>query len=230
MSQDTEDFSQYLKPTDAIDSDHPDVIAFAKETIGDAGNERERARRLFYAVRDGIRYNPYSAVMTKEGMRASYTLKARESYCVPKAVLLAAAARAVGIPSRLGFADVRNHLTTKRLQQSMDTDLFVYHGYTELYLGGKWLKVTPTFNLSLCEKFGVHPLEFDGEHECVFHEFSKSGDKHMEYVNDHGSYADLPLDEILQAWIKHYGTSFGEQLREGEKPTGDFEAEAAAEN
>ncbi|MCB0219904.1 MAG: transglutaminase family protein [Chrysiogenetes bacterium] len=230
MSQTSEDLSEYLKPTDAIDCDHPDVIAFAKETVGDAGDEREKARRLFYAVRDSIRYNPYSADLSAAGMKASTTLKSKESFCVPKAVLLAAAARVVGIPSRLGFADVKNHLTTKRLQESMDTDLFVYHGYTELYLGGKWIKVTPTFNLSLCEKFGVHPLEFDGEHECIFHEFSKSGGKHMEYVRERGSYADLPLQEILDAWVEYYGTDFGARMQEEKKPTSDFEAEAAAEN
>lgn len=226
----SEDLEQYLKPTEAIDCDHPDVIAFAREAVGNATDEREKARRVFYAVRDGVRYNPYAAELTPEGMRASYTLRTKESFCVPKAVLLTAAARAVGIPARLGFADVRNHLTTKRMEESMDTDLFIYHGYTELYLGGKWIKVTPTFNLSLCEKFGVHPLEFDGEHECIFHEFSKAGNKHMEYVRERGSYADLPLEEIFAAYAEYYGDGFGRSLREGDQPARDFEAEAAAEN
>ena len=29
----------------------------------------------------------------------------------------------------------------------MGTDLFVYHGYAELFLDGKWVKATPAFNV-----------------------------------------------------------------------------------
>ena len=126
-------------------------------------------------------------------------LRRERDFCIPKAVLLAALARARGIPARLGFADVRNHLATPRLLQAMGTDLFIYHGYTELHLEGKWVKATPAFNLGLCEKAGVKPLEFDGRSDSVFHQYDRSGRRHMEYVRDHGSYADLPYAEILAA-------------------------------
>ena len=154
--------ADYLHPTSFIESDHPAVEAFAREAVGDATDPRTRAVRLFYAVRDGIRYDPYTWHTRPEVYRATTTLATRRSFCIPKAILLAAAARVLRIPSRLGFADVRNHLATERLLRLMRTDLFVFHGYTELRLGGRWIKATPTFNLELCQRFGVEPLDWDG--------------------------------------------------------------------
>jgi hypothetical protein len=104
----------------------------------------------------------------------------------------------------VGFADVRNHLTTPRLRQLMGTDLFYYHGYTELYLDGKWVKATPAFDRGLCEKFGVRPLEFDGREDSLFHPFDVSGRRHMEYVRDRGPAADVPVADILETFTRFY--------------------------
>jgi transglutaminase-like putative cysteine protease len=221
----------YLIPTPFIESEHPAVVAFAREAAGSAPSERERVVRLFYAVRDGIRYDPYTCGLSPELFRASITLERRRSFCIPKAILLAAGARALGVPSRLGFADVRNHLATRRFLELLRTDLFVFHGYTELFLGGRWVKATPAFNRSLCEKFGVEPLDFDGMEDAVLHPFDGEGKRFMEYVRDRGSFADLPLEEMGRAFRGHYGHLFDEQG----KPIGevmanrDFEAEAIEE-
>lgn len=198
------DFEIYLSPTQFIDCDHPAVFQYANEKIGKEISDIEKAILLYYAVRDEIYYDPYNVELIPERMSASYTLSMMRSYCIPKATLLAAVARAVGIPSRLGFADVKNHLSTEKFQSLMRTDVFAYHGYTELYLNDKWVKATPAFNLSLCEKFHVKPLEFDGDNDSIFHEFDEKGNKHMEYVRDHGQFADVPLDDIIQAFKKHY--------------------------
>lgn len=200
-----DDPARYLDPGEYVDSDDPDVVARAREIVGDAATDRERAVRLFHAVRDGIRYDPYTAVDDVSSFRASAVLQTPASFCVPKAVLLAALARAVGIPARLGFADVRNHLQSERLRERMGTDLFVFHGYTELYLGGRWVKATPAFNRELCDRFGVKPLEFDGVHDALLQEHTAGGDRHMEYLADRGTYADLPVDEIMAAFLEHYG-------------------------
>lgn len=125
-------------------------------------------------------------------MSASFALAAGESYCVPKATLLAACARHCGIPARIGLADVRNHLSTPRLLALLKSDVFAMHGYTELYLNGRWVKATPAFNQQLCEVFDVPPLEFDGLHDSVFHAFNRQGQRSMEYVVDHGQFADVP--------------------------------------
>lgn len=215
----------FLRPTYYIDSDHPDIIAYSRQHAGSDKSPLENAVSLYYAVRDGIRYNPYAVSPDKADMKASAVLNQKEGYCVAKAVLLAACLRSVNIPARLGFADVKNHLTTGRLQERMGTDVFVWHGYTDIFLEGKWVKATPAFNLGLCQAFGVKPLEFDGREDSVFHPFDVSGNRHMEYLRDHGRFADLPWERIVADFIATYPRFLdGMDLK-----TEDFTAQAAAD-
>lgn len=161
--------------------------------------------RLFYAVRDGWWYDPYSADRERASFRASTIVGLERSWCVPKSILLTAAARAVGVPARLGFADVRNHLQSEKLKEKMGTDLFVFHGYSEFLLDGVWRKASAAFNLKLCERFGTKPLDFDGTGDALLHGFDQSGNRHMEYVNQRGSYDDFPFDEMTAAFAQVYG-------------------------
>lgn len=193
----------YLQPGRYIDSDHPAVVAFARRHA--AGDDAlSRAVSLYYAVRDGIRYNPFLDFTGEDAFRASHCIASGEGFCVGKAALLAACARVDGIPARVGFADVRNHLTTPALRARMGTDLFLYHGFTELHLEGKWVKATPAFNLELCRRFRVKPLEFDGRSDSIFHPFDEEERRHMEYVRDRGSHADVPAAEIMRAFRDSY--------------------------
>lgn len=196
---------KYLASTDVIDSDNAVVKEYALSAIGDAASDLDKAVRIYYKVRDDIWYDPYAPFFLPAHYRASNIVKIKKGFCIPKAVLLAAAARAVGIPSRLGFADVKNHLSTKALIEFLGSDIFVYHGYTELYIEGKWVKATPAFNKELCSRFNIEPLEFDGRSDSIFQECNAEGKKFMEYIKEHGSYADLPLDNILSAWKDIYG-------------------------
>ncbi len=173
---------------------------------------------MFYAVRDGLRYNPYSISAERDAYRASHVAQQREGFCVPKAILLAAAARAAGIPARLRFADVRNHLASPQLLETMGTNVFVFHGYTEMYVEGKWVKATPTFNIELCQRFGVRPLEFDGRSDAIFHEFDAAGRKHMEYVRDRGAYVDLPFEEMIAVFRRTYGNAKAAAARHESDP------------
>lgn len=226
------EFEQYLEPTFFLDFDKPAVKTFAIETVGNIETDLEKAVKLYYAVRDGIRYNPYGASMEKETMTASACLEKREAFCIPKAVLLAAAARAVNIPARLAFGDVRNHLTSDRLKEAMDgSDLFPFHGQTEMYLEGKWVKCTPAFNKELCAKTNTDPLEWDGRHDSIFQSFDKAGNKYMEYVKDRGSYTDMPYDEFIQVSHENMASRRNEHRHlEGNKKltADDFENEAYA--
>jgi transglutaminase-like putative cysteine protease len=184
--------AETLASTHFLDFDDPTVAAFARRAAGD-GSARTRAVRLYYAVRDGIRYDPYDFHLTADWLRASSTLRAGIGWCVPKAVLLAACCRAEGIPARLGFADVRNHLATVRLIEMMGSDLFIWHGYVSMLLDGQWMKATPAFNVEMCRRFGVLPLEFDGASDSLLHPYDVRGQRHMEYVRDRGLFDDLPL-------------------------------------
>ena len=199
--------NEYLKPGRFVDSDHPAVIAFSREYAKGKG-EREKAVSLYYAVRDRIRYNPFQNFTLDDTYRASACIEQGSHWCVPKAALLAACARAIGIPARVGYADVRNHITTPELTAKMGTDLFVFHGYAELLLEGSWVKATPAFNLSLCTRFRVKPLEFDGMSDSLFHPFDEDNRRHMEYVRDRGTYADVPAEEIRRVFAETYPKYF----------------------
>jgi transglutaminase-like putative cysteine protease len=195
--------SQYLSAARYIDSADPAVVAFSSKHVG-GSDERSRAVSLYYAVRDEIRYNPFLDFADPEVFRASAVLKTGEGFCIGKAALLAASARAAGIEARVGFADVKNHLTTPRLAETMGSDRFIYHGYTDLRIDGRWVKATPAFNLALCTRFRVKPLEFDGRTDSIFHPFDQDERRHMEYLRDRGVYADVPVDEIQRAFREAY--------------------------
>ena len=221
---------KYLTPTAIIDSDHRAIIAYTREIIRGSKDPVEQAVNIYYAVRDGIWYSPYYPFYLPEHYRASNVLKSGRGYCVCKASLLCALGRACGIPSRIGFADVRNHLATKQLIEFLGTDLFVYHGFVEFYLKGKWVKVTPAFNVELCERHGVAPLEFNGLEDSIFQPYSLEKKQFMEYVTDYGTYADIPVDTIVAAWKKAYGenrvTNWITQFeKSGEISSRDFDSE-----
>ena len=215
--------SELLAFTPTIDGNHPRVNAFAHRHADDALSVREKAVSLYYAVRDGIRYDPYTVDLTVDGMRASRTIAAGRAWCVPKAILLAACCRVMGIPAALGFADVKNHLTTERLKKVMHTDVFFWHGYTSIEIDGKWVKATPAFNLELCERFKLKPLEFDGRVDSLFQPFDLLGNAHMEYVHYRGEFSDAPLEQIKQTFDRFYTPM--NDLR-----AADFDQDARAEN
>jgi transglutaminase-like putative cysteine protease len=202
-----DDLRPYLEPTTYVDSAHPAVVAYAHREAAGAATAREIAIRLYYAVRDGIRYDPYRIDLSPAGLTASRCLENGYGFCVTKSALLAAALRVHEIPARLGFADVRNHMTSARLRATMGTDLFAYHGYTDMLLDGHWVKATPAFNLTLCQKAGTQPLEFDGLSDSTLHPFDLRGRRHMEYVRDRGTHADLPRDDMVKVWDELYPPS-----------------------
>lgn len=196
--------TEFLAPATIVDADHPAVLAFAARHRGASAEPREQAVSLYYAVRDGFRYDPYAIDLSVHGLRASTVLEVGHGWCVTKAALLAAACRAIGIPAKVGFADVRNHLSTERMRQAMNTDVFLWHGYTAILLDGQWLKATPAFNIELCTRFRLQPLEFDGREDSIYHPYDLAGNRHMEYLRLRGEYADVPREEIIADFNAHY--------------------------
>jgi transglutaminase-like putative cysteine protease len=193
-----------LQPTRFIDADEPSVKAFAAAHAGE-GDPRERAIRLYHAVRDAIRYDTFAFGLDPQRFVASQCLSAPAAFCVPKAIALAAVARASGIPARLGFADVRNHLAPPKVIEMMDDDVFHWHAYTSLFLEGKWVKATPAFDIGLCARHKVKPLDFDGRNDSIFHAFDEIGRKHMEYIRFNGEFDDFPYDAFAEAARTHHG-------------------------
>ena len=193
----------YLSATPFIDSDNPEIVAFAHDALGHAATIKEKALALYGAVRDQIQYDPYIDLFDPAEFRASEVLRAGKGFCVGKSALLAAAARVAGIPARPGYADVRNHLTSKRLKEQVG-DIFIWHSYTELEIDGQWVKCTPAFDKVLCERARIAPLDFDGVNDSLFHPFDQVGRRHMEYLKDRGAFADVPFATIVADFKAFY--------------------------
>ncbi len=188
-----------------MDYDHEIVKEFIANNSSPEKSKEERTIELYYAVRDAIRYDPYTYSFEKETFKASDVVNAGRAWCVPKSILFTACCRAIGVPAKLGFADVRNHLSTEKMRQSMKTDIFIWHGYTSVFLHGKWVKATPAFNIELCTKFGLKPLEFDGTEDSIYHPFDVSGNQHMEYLKDHGTFDEFPFEQMVAECKAFYG-------------------------
>lgn len=204
----------YLRPTSAIDCDTPAVSEKAREISGENLEISEKARSLFYFVRDGIKYNPYVPSDKPEHFQASMVLQAGHGFCIQKAVLITALARAIGIPARLRFAAIRNHLLPDKMKQLLGGDYIPDHGYSELYIGEKWVKVAPTFDAVLCQKNKFITVEFDGEKDAILPDRNQDDKKHIEYVKDRGHYDDLPFDDITAWRFEALGTDIFERIRQ----------------
>jgi len=201
---------EYLRPTRFLDSDSPAVIGYALSKVNKSMTDSEKAVALYLGVRDDISYDPYHIILEPAAISAGLTLKRRRGYCVEKSLLLAACGRVCGIPSRLGFSIVQNHLSSEKFVRMLRTDKFVFHGYNEFWLNDNWVKCTPAFNKSLCEKFGTKPLEFDGVHDSIFQEFSPDGKAYMNYIYQYGQFDDLPYDLFVSELKEHYPHLFDE--------------------
>ncbi|MDP5170825.1 MAG: transglutaminase family protein [Bacteroidia bacterium] len=195
----------YLSPTYFLDFQNESLADVGQEMTKGHTGERDKAIALYYAVRDGWRYNPYLLDFRAESLRASHVFQQKEAHCVNKAILLAALLRQQGIASRMHFYQVRNHLGTSRLEEVLRTNVLVFHGATEVYLGNQWITITPAFNKALCTKLGVEPLEFDGEHEAIFQNYDREKGKFMEYLHDYGPFHDLPYELMLSEFRTAYG-------------------------
>lgn len=195
----------YLESTRFLDWKSEPVLRFAREVTAGEQTEVGRAVKLFYAVRDGWRYDPFAIRLDPATYAASAVYKSKANYCIPKAILLAASARAAGICAGIGLSDVVNHLSTEKLKRRMGGKiLFLHHGYAVLYLEGKWVKAAPAFNIELCRRFGVVPTEFDGRSDALFQEYDAANRRHMEYVKDHGTWSEFPHDMVIADFQAFY--------------------------
>lgn len=211
------ELDKYLKPTPAIDCNDKNIRRKANNLTSGL-KISEKAKILFYFVRDKIKYNPYVPSFSLEDHQASKTLARGEGYCVQKAVLLTALARASNIPSRLRFADIRNYLLSEKLKNLLrGKNLLVFHGYNELYIGDKWVKATPAFDLEMCRKHNIVPVDFDGKTDAVFQDHDMHGRPHIEYVRDRGHYEHLPISEMKKTRCQAYGSDYYERKKQVRK-------------
>ncbi len=196
--------SSYLEADYFADWKNPNVIEYAQAAVKGASTPKQIAINLYHHIRDDFLYNPFALYFAEDKFRASDFLTRDSGHCIDKANLLVACARHQGIPARYRFANVRNHIGTEKLEAILKTDVLVFHGIAELFIDGNWIKLTPAFNKELCIKLNVEPLDFNGVDSTIFQQYNKSGDFFMEYLHDHGTFATLPFQTLVDTFFEHY--------------------------
>ncbi|HAS47048.1 MAG TPA: transglutaminase [Microscillaceae bacterium] len=195
---------EYLDPAEFIDSNDEAVKAYAYQVTKGLKYDTEKAVELFYAVRDDFKFDLNHIDLHPSKLKASALVKRGVGTDIEKSTLLAATARAVGIPSRVSFSNLRSNLTAEQLGTVLQSDLLVFHSYTELWMGNHWVKLSPAFNQEACDYLDLPPLDFGIPEEKVFEKHHKSRRRYLKYVHQYGSFADLPYDLYISELRKHY--------------------------
>jgi len=199
----------FLRSTEIIDYDTKSVGDKARELASGLETDRDKAVALYYFVRDQVRHNAYAPLYDVTLYKASVVLENANGICQQKAVLLSALARAVGIPARIGFVDVHDHQLSETFKQMIGgVNVFPLHGFAELLVDGKWLHVSPAYDIATCKRNGFVPVEFDGLSDAKDSTHTESGEPHMEHIRYHGPYEDFPWDHI-QSYYKEWAGKLG---------------------
>ena len=207
------DRSIFLSPTAGIQCDHPQVRALAASIVVGTDDPQQAAAELFNFVRDEVAYSPYVPFDRLDDYLALATLERGKGFCVQKAALLCALARAADIPCRLGFAHIRNHQLPANLAQVLGTDVMFHHCYVEWELNGRWRKATPSFERALCQERGWRVVEFQPRADCLLPALDLAGRPHISYLDKLGWREGVPLEEILESWRQGYGEERVEEWR-----------------
>ncbi len=215
---------RYLNCTEIIDCDTKVIKDQAYELTEGLQTDREKAIALYYFVRDKIKHNAYASLYDLERYKASQILQAGNGVCQQKAILLVALARVVGIPARLGFIDVRDHLLSDTFREMIGgIDILPFHGYAELCIDGRWIHASPAYDIEICRRKRFVPVEFDGVNDSKDSPYDLDGKPHIEHLKYHGPYDDFPWDEILKYYVEWAGLlgrdwdefkDAGEQMRQ----------------
>ncbi len=160
----------FLQPTDFCDANHPQISRAVQNIIRGTTHKNEQARRVFYWVRDSIKYE-----LGLSQDRASETLRKGVGSCSNKANLFVAMMRNLNVPAGFHTLFVRGKdylgvFATPRFHLFMaDKSL---HAFCSVFLQDRWLRVDPSDDIRLSN--GIQHLcsqattvDFDGQNEAL---------------------------------------------------------------
>jgi transglutaminase-like putative cysteine protease len=199
-----------LEETNYLDFNHPVFDNYLLD-IPSGVSSKLKAVALYHKIRDGFIYDPYHLDLRGDAMKASRIVLKKRAWCVEKSTLMAAMARKLGIPSRLGYAIVTNHIGVDKLIHHLRKEEIVFHGYGSVYLEGKWVKCTPAFDKRVCRISKVDPLDWNGEDDSMFQEYS-NGQRFMEYKHFYGEFEDVPIELMHKEMKTHYPHLFEQNI------------------
>ena len=200
----------YLKNTATLNFENEAFRTFLASSHVDSGS-KENLIKWYTFVRDYFIYDPYHLDLRPEQLNAVSILKKRRAWCVEKAVVFVAGCRALGVPARLGFGIVQNHIGVEKLEKYLGRKEIVFHGYAEVHLNDKWIKCTPAFDRRICAINKTETLNWDGENDSLFQEFS-GDDKFMEYLHFYGEFEDIPFELMHSEMKKFYPALFSDPV------------------
>jgi hypothetical protein len=173
MNTRTDTMQDYVAATRLCDCDNPWFRKQAKEVIDGASTPEEKALKIFYHVRDHVRFS-----LAYSRSRASQILKRGYGECGNKTNAQVALLRAVGIPARFRWVqaktEVLHHLITDLLYNNMPP--VASHFWCECYLNGKWISCELLLDKLLYEgmlreglitKEQVPTIDWDGKTDLV---------------------------------------------------------------
>ena len=197
MNKLVEDISLFMQPTFFIDSDHESIVKLASNLTRASDPPEIRAEQLFIYVRDEIEYN-FPNPLEKENYIASKILARGKGYCITKAVLLCALARAAQIPTAIIHSDLLDHTLPPHVQELMGTNIMYFHAFNSFLLGGKWIRADASQSYELIKRKGYHLVEFDPTKDSLLPETMPDGRPHAEYLKIYGTYSDFPFDGLFK--------------------------------
>lgn len=194
----------YLQSSYFFDFENDLVQNLIAEFVDESISDQQKAIAVYTKIRDDWKYDPYSISLSKETYTASSIANKPTGNCVEKSILLIACLRGLGIPARLHLGKVKNHIAVERLTEKFGSNELTPHGMVNVFLDNKWIKVSPAFNASLCERLNVEPVDFDGENDSFLQQYNSEGSQFMEYTDDYGHFEDVPLEFMLNNVKEHY--------------------------
>jgi transglutaminase-like putative cysteine protease len=176
------DPQRFLDDNAVFDYRHADFKHYLDDRLGkQAAGNRERLIDIYYHVRDRIHYEIFNTALSSAGLAASGIVRAGKGFCLHKSIVFVSAARLLSIPARLKAAKVINHFASPGIIELMDGPVFL-HWFAEVWLDGKWVKVTPVFNKLLCRLYKTVPLEFDGRTDSIHQPYDAATGKSMIFL------------------------------------------------
>ncbi len=120
-------------PSPLVQSDDPLVMELAQEAAGDERDPWRTSVRLEQFVKQTIRSKNFSQAFSSAGEVA----RTREGDCTEHAVLLAALARARGIPARVAMGLVYS-------EPPGGEPMLAFHMWTEVFIADRWIPLDAT--------------------------------------------------------------------------------------
>jgi transglutaminase-like putative cysteine protease len=172
------DLEIYLQETPSCDYNHPAIQEIVHAVTDGCVDDADRARRLFYYVRDSTRFALMGSGMT---FTASKTARVGYGDCGSKTNLHLALLRAAGIPAR-----TRGILAQLAALKGMVPGFFSamserfypvdFHFWPQCYLGGRWISCEALLDQALYEgalrqglftRAQIPGIDWDGQTDLI---------------------------------------------------------------